>query len=355
MRSEGVIKFTHLSHFRQIGAVLLCLGVCAPLEAQQGVTQRTNNELAFVTVRDRTGETDPEDYFGDGRGTQSAGWCDVRQTAVPALTSIADVAPFRVPDEFMKVTAIRDVPLDEIFEALEASEAERGPVLYTHGFNIGFEKGCRRATSLQDNANLKERLLWFSWPSDGVPTNYVRDETDLVWSAPSLASVIADMADHFAPQKVNVTGHSLGGRGVALSLYILAGHHPDVRLDNVALLAPDMDFDTFAGMLPSITGIAERITIYTTNADRALDLSETLHGYPRLGQSGNPVETLEGVEIVDISELPIDSASGHLYHIYGTQVGNDLDQLLNQGLGAAERTGLKQVGDNHWSLLPLEE
>ena len=46
----------------------------------------------------------------------------------------------------------------------------------------------------------------------------------------------------------------------------------------------------------------------------------------------------------------LDSASGHLYHLYGELVGKDLDQLLNQGLGAAARENLKQLGHNHWSL-----
>ena len=333
---------------------ILYLFNLSPVKAQDGVTQRSTVELPFVTIRNRTGDRDPEDIFGDERGSESSGWCDVRQTKVPALSSIAEAAPFRIPWEFMTVTGIREAPLGDIYSDLETADTNRAPVLYTHGYNIGFEKGCRRAISLQDNANLQDGFLWFSWPSDGVLTNYMRDETDLFWSAPSLADVIADVSGHFAPEKINVAGHSLGGRGVALSMYIMAAQHPEVKLENVVLLAPDMDFETFNRILPSIRELASRITIYTTADDRALDLSESLHGYPRLGQSGNPVENLKGVEVIDVSELPTDSASGHLYHLYGERVGNDLDQLLNQGLGAAERMGLKQIGENHWSLQDVD-
>lgn len=322
----------------------------SPAHAQDGVTQGSTVELPFITIRNRTGDSDPDDFFGDERGREFSGWCDVRQTTVPALSSIAEAAPFRIPWEFMTVTGIREATLEKIYSELETADTTRAPVLYTHGYNIGFEKGCRRAISLQDNANLQDGFLWFSWPSDGVLTNYMRDETDLFWSAPSLADIIADMSGRFAPEKMNVAGHSLGGRGVALSLYIMAAQHPEVKLENVVLLAPDMDFETFYRILPAIRNLASRITIYTTVDDRALDLSETLHGYPRLGQSGNPVEILEGVQVIDVSELPTDSASGHLYHLYGKLVGKDLDQLLNQGLGAAERENLKQLGHNHWSL-----
>ena len=330
----------------------LCLGTISPLHAEDGMTQRSQNALPFVTVRDRTGDDDPEEYFGDERGPERSGWCDVQQTKVPALASLAEAAPFRIPGEFLKVTAVREVDRAEIFDALEAADTPRAPVLYTHGYNVGFEKGCRRATTLQENANLKDKFLWFSWPADGVPTNYMRDETDLYWSAPSLADLIADMSDRFAPQSISVAGHSLGGRGLALALYIMAAQHPGVTLDNAVLLAPDMDFETFVRILPSIRDQAARITIYTAVDDRALEVSERLHGYPRLGQSGNPVEILTGVEIIDISELRVDSASGHLYHIYGPRVGQDLDQLLNKGLGAADRDGLVRIGQNHWSLLP---
>ncbi|MCH2164483.1 MAG: alpha/beta hydrolase [Marinovum sp.] len=346
-----MIKFHFLRPFFFLMISVAYLAVVSPLQAQDGIAQQTYNALPFVTNRNLTGEDDPESYFGDERGSERSGWCHVRQTKVPALSSISEAAPFRIPGEFLKVTDIREALRSEVYSALEAVDIKRAPVLYTHGYNVGFEKGCRRATTLQNNANLKDGFLWFSWPADGIPTNYMRDETDLYWSAPSLADLIAEMSQRFDPQGINVTGHSLGGRGVALALYVMAAQHPGVALNNVVLLAPDMDFGTFVRILPSIRGLAKRIAIYTTVDDRALEVSERLHGYRRLGQSGNPVELLEGVEVVDISELPIDSATGHLYHIYGARVGNDLDQLLNQGLGAEQREGLRKIGDNHWSMI----
>ncbi|NRB03155.1 MAG: alpha/beta hydrolase [Rhodobacteraceae bacterium] len=330
---------------------ILCLCTSAPLHSEDGKIKRSQNALPFVTVRDRTGDDDPKEYFGDERSSEVSGWCDVQQTTVPALSTLIEKAPIRIPGEFLKVVAIREADRSEIYAAFEAASTKRAPVLYTHGYNVGFEKGCRRATALQENANLKDKFFWFSWPADGVLTNYMRDETDLFWSAPSLTDLIAEMSERFAPQSVSIVGHSLGGRGIVLAMYIMAAQHPSVTLDNAVLLAPDMDFETFARILPSIRDKAARITVYTAIDDRALDVSEKLHGYPRLGQSGNPVEILEGVEVIDISELRDDSASGHLYHVYGTRVGQDLDRLINKGLGAAERDGLVRIGHNHWSLV----
>ena len=335
-----------------VWALLLAISFSATTvaKAEEKILSTTVNELPFITTRNLTGDSDPINTYGERRGTFSAGWCSVRSTEIAVLSPLAEAAPFRVPDELLRVTAIREADRQAVYNSIGLSDSGRSPVLYTHGFNIDFEKGCRRATVLQKNANLMDGFLWFSWPSDGVPINYTQDEADLYWSAPDLADLIADMSAEFAPEPINIAGHSLGGRGVALSLYVIANHYPDVRLDNVVLLAPDIDFQTFGRILPTIKALANRITIYTTDNDRALKLSERLHGLPRLGQSNNPVERLEGVEVIDLSGLPADSASGHLYHIYGELVGHDLDQLLNEGIDASKRQGLTQIGTNLWSL-----
>jgi hypothetical protein len=83
------------------------------------------------------------------------------------------------------------------------------------------------------------------------------------------------------------------------------------------------------------------------------DLSEQLHCNPRLGQSGNPVGILEDVEVIDFSDLSMDIASGHLQHLYKSQVGHDLDQLFNQGKRAADRYDLVRADENLWMLQRL--
>ena len=165
-----------------------------------------------------------------------------------------------------------------------------------------------------------------------------------------LADLLYEMSERFAPERINVIWHSLGGRGVALALYDLAGRHPDARINDVVLLAPDIDFENFAKLLPRIQPIARSITVYVTDDDRPLSVSEQVHGYPRLGQAGNDVAKLKGVEVIDLGELSAGSVSGHLYHLYSPEVGDDLDQLLNEGKRAAQRSNLVSVGGNLWRI-----
>lgn len=306
--------------------------------------------VPYLTIRNRTGETDPDKFYGDGRGTLEAGFCEIAERRLEFLSNMAEAAPFRIPDEILRVAETRPAPVDDVLSELMAGADVASPLLYTHGFYIDFDKGCRRATVLQESANLQGRFLWFSWPSNGDLLDYTQDEADLSWSVFDLAATIIDLEDRFGPGQVDLAGHSLGARGVILALYDVAAQRPDAMLGDVVLLAPDIDFEIFNRLLPRIRPIVRSITVYVAEADRPLALSEQVHGYRRLGQVGNDVDRLDGVEVIDLSDLQVRSPTGHLYHVYNAEVGADLDQLLNQGLAAADRRNMIRVGPNAWRL-----
>lgn len=311
-------------------------------------------EFPYVTLRNRTGAQEPGDTYGVERSDVKAGLCRVGARDLGVLSPLAEAAPTFLREELYSVQEVRELDPAAVFDGLEKTAGERGPALYVHGYYIGFEKGCRRAALLQQNAELEGRFVWFSWPSDGAAARYLHDEADLYWSLPDLADTLLDLARRFGAGTVDVIGHSLGARGVVLALAELANRHPDLRLGHIVLLAPDMDFGIFERILPRITPIAASITVYATSGDKPLALSAQLHGYPRLGEAGNDVSGLTGVEVIDLSALPNDSPTGHLYHIYSPIVGADLQQLLNEGKLAASRRGLVAQGDNLWHLKPQD-
>ncbi|EFO30232.1 conserved hypothetical protein [Roseibium sp. TrichSKD4] len=304
----------------------------------------------FVTSRNRNDTNTPAKAFGDERSTLKAGIYSVVERDLSVLNSLTEEAPAYIKEELLKVQEVQDRKVSDLLDLYARQAADGSATLYVHGYNISFEKGCRRAAMLRENAGLTENYLWFSWPSDGVVTNYTRDEADLYWSVPDLADVIADLERRLGGDNTNLVAHSLGARGLVLALYEMAFRKPDARFANVVLLAPDMDFGLFQRILPRIRPLTDRLTIYVTSGDIPLALSAQLHGYPRLGQAGNDVASLSGVEVIDLSDLPDDSPTGHLYHIHSRVVGADLDALLNRGKAAQERKGLSQVGENSWLL-----
>lgn len=338
-----------------IAAAMLMLAAVAmapvPVSAQEDAALRG---VPYLTIRNRTGDTDPARFYGDERGELDAGYCDISERRLDMLTSVAEAAPFRIPDEILRVENIRPTPIDDVLKGLTQSSAGAAPLLYTHGFFIDFEKGCRRATVLQESAGLEGRFMWFSWPSDGSLLNYTHDEADLYWSVLDLAETIVALEERFGPGQLNLAGHSLGGRGMVLAIHDVAAQRPDVRIGDVVLLAPDMDFDVFTRLLPRIRPIVRSITIYVASGDRPLALSERVHGYPRLGQAGNDASRLEGIEVIDLSDLQVRSPTGHLYHVYNEEVGADMSQLLDEGLPAASRRNMVQAGPNLWRLQRAE-
>jgi hypothetical protein len=79
-----------------------------------------------------------------------------------------------------------------------------------------------------------------------------------------------------------------------------------------------------------------------------------VHGYPRLEESGEHLDGIAGVEIIDISGIAMRSPTGHIYQ---NDVVNDLDQLLNDGKSASQRNSLKQTGENysHWQAINAQQ
>lgn len=310
--------------------------------------------MPFITLRNRTDENDPAKHFGEDRGTLRAGHCSVLRRELTPLKPIVENAPFYVPDNVAKLESITERPVAQLLDELRAGAGDRRPVLYTHGYYIDFERGCKRASIFQDSLGLDGRFVLFSWPSDGAILNYTRDEADLYWSVTPLAEVLANMIERFGAGRMDVVAHSLGTRGVFLALVELADreHDDEPIVGQLVLVAPDIDLGLFEQQLHRIRPLAGRITVYVSSNDQPLALSREVHGYPRLGEAGPRLARLAGVEIVDISELPVRYPSGHVYHLYHKRVIEDLSELLNAGKSASARAGLSRVGTNRWLMQP---
>jgi len=346
---------TTLTFARPMGMIIiLCASmIVLPIPSAAQMEVQTL-EFPYFTVRNRTESPDPGEAYGGERSELKAGHCRVGELDLGVLSPLAEAAPAFMREELLRVQDVQEMDPATVLHGLEATAGARGPAIYVHGYYISFEKGCRRAALLQQNADLVGRFLWFSWPSDGSAAYYTHDEADLYWSVPDLADAIIELERRFGTRAVDVIGHSLGARGVALALYEVANRRPEIQLGHVALLAPDMDFEIFARMLPRIEPIVDSITVYTASGDMPLALSKQVHGYPRLGESGNDVSKIASVEVIDLSDLPSEGPTGHLYHIYSPAVGEDLRQLLNEGKQASARSGLVGEGNNLWHLKSAE-
>lgn len=315
----------------------------------------SSRTVPFITLRNKTGSDNAAEYFGGERSNVSAGYCELSNTSLNSLKPITDKVPFYIPEDIVTLSSISETSVDEFWKQMESSTNGRNLTLYTHGFNIDFKKGCKRASLFQKSVGLTGRFLFFSWPADGALISYTHDEADLYWSVEPLRQVMSDMVAVFGTGNIDIVAHSLGTRGVLLALVMM--EHTDKAdkplLNQVVLVAPDIDVGVFKQYLHVIRPLVRNLTIYVSANDNPLALSRQVHGYPRLGEPGEHLDGITGVEIIDISDIAMRSPTGHIYHLYQNDVVNDLDQLLNDKKSASQRSGLRQTGEHYWKMQPL--
>lgn len=321
-----------------------------------GAEDKDSQAVPFMTLRNRTGSNKTSEFFGDGRNGLHAGNCNLSSKPLKILKPFAEKAPFYIPEDILTLEAIREMSVEDLWRDMESTSNGRRPLLYSHGFYMSFERSCKRASMFQKSLGLEGRFLLFSWPSDGAILNYTRDESDLYWSVEPMKEMLTDMANRFGAGNFDIVAHSLGTRGVLLSLLRMAGDRAVNKplVNQVVLIAPDIDAGIFKQYLPRVQPLARNITIYVSGNDHPLALSRQVHGYARLGETGRHLQGLSGIEIIDISDIPVRYPSGHVYHLYHELVVNDLSRLLNDGKPAALRINLKQSGENYWRLQPPE-
>ncbi len=285
------------------------------------------------------------DSYGGDRGEPHFGRCEVEFTPIPFLDRVGAKAPFYLPSETYEVSVVEKVNArtfrDRLAAAVERTSSG-SVVVFVHGFNYGFERTCRMAAEIQRKLQGKATLVMFSWPSNGLPSDYMRDQADLEWSVPFLTRVLAQLGNRLGPGKVQVLAHSLGSRGAVFALGRL-GAESDERpvIGRLVLLAPDFDSQTFVELLPGLLPLAGGITLYASSNDTVLKLSRQLNGYPRLGEAGDYLTVAEGMETIDVSPGGRYQIFGHEYFYFHPKVAADLATLLSSGASAAERSELR--------------
>lgn len=336
---------------------LLAPGSAAPDE-EQGPGRVV--DLYYVTDRSRAHTASGADYGGE-RGPVDQGRCAVTYSPIPVLDRLAEHLPFYVPEALQEVGAVPLADRSALLAALEqwmGAAADRKLVLFVHGYSQDFGRACRRAAALQQALGPDRRVVLFTWPSDGDPTEYASDATDMEWSVPDLAGLISDLTGRFGAERLQAVAHSMGARAVVLALDRLgcrSGRR--ARLHDLVLVAPDIDRAIFLQRYEAIRDLAGPVTLYVSENDTVIGVSRQLHGHPRLGEGGDYRTVIEGIETVDVTPIGRYQITGHEYHYYHPRVARDLRELLSEGRSAAARTGLEareQDGRRWWSMQPLD-
>ncbi|MBI3268247.1 MAG: alpha/beta hydrolase [Planctomycetes bacterium] len=230
----------------------------------------------------------------------------------------------------MSVSAFQRVLIEAADQLPDPGDAARNEeqkhlTVFVHGYDNTWASAattyrgiCR---GLYKGANSLGICVLFTWPSDGMFTNYLPDRLDAVKSGPDLAEVLGRLYDwalrkqvegatdpkRACKLKTSVIAHSMGNYVVqkAMPLVWTRKNHPlSVSLiHQLLMVAADVDNDLFAAGEEidfsdgdAIANLTYRVTALYSGRDSVLGLSAGLKhfGTRRLGRSGLARDTRGG-------------------------------------------------------------
>ena len=311
----------------------------------------------YGTDRSPEADVSVDPYYGGGRGALVFGTADVSIPTDRAKGTIPRPAWWRFefkenPARHAMVTRVGQIDKALFVEELRATfqrTARKHALLFVHGYNVTFPEALRRTAQLAFDLRIDNTPefpgvpLLYSWPSQGRFLGYLTDETNIAWTRPKFEQFLRVALCEIGADVVHVIAHSMGNR--ALIECLTTFNTADLPmgsavLDQVVFAAPDFDAGTFRDLSHTLAGRARRYTLYASSGDQALKVSRELRSeLARLGDSGEDIVVVDGVDTIDASSVETDLL-GHGYFGERTVLG-DIFYLLKDGSAPGQRYGLR--------------
>ena len=256
----------------------------------------------------------------------------------------------------------------------DAANLRQGRVLlYVHGFRETIESSSKDTVQIAALTKFDGPVIMYSWPSQGRILGYAADETNMYWDERNFRHFLQKLAREPWVKEIVVVGHSMGARLVIPAIEYIDANSSNAdssNISNIILASPDVDRQDFERDIAEEVLAARRvnndrrITVYTSSNDKALALSRTIHGYPRLGSPYcfDPFEAADlkasgkfercyasksvydvapsksGLAIIDTSDVSRGS-TGHSDYLQSATACRDFAAVVNGSRdGTAERT-----------------
>jgi esterase/lipase superfamily enzyme len=233
-------------------------------------------------------------------------------------------------------------------------------LIFVHGFNSSYEEAVMRFAQISRDTGVGAAPVLFTWPSKGSVFGYLYDRESANFSRRALASIIEDAAKDPRVGEITLMAHSMGSWLTMEALQQVAirdGKLPD-KLRNVVLASPDLDVDVFREQLDEIGPEQARITIFTSQDDRALLVSRRLAGgVQRLGSVDLTDPAVQasfdkrGIDVVDLTSVRAGDSLNHTKFAESADVVKAIgarliagDKVSDTRLSLADAIGATAVG-----------
>ncbi len=182
---------------------------------------------------------------------------------------------------------------EEAFLRAVSNSHKNDVMLFVHGFANSFEDAILQAGRVKRDTEFKGNVMVFSWPSKGSPTlpAYLADQVQNEKSIDALRHVLGKVIDRVEDQngKLYILAHSMGNRVLIFALRDLYKERKhrlkadDKPISSIAFAAPDVDATLFSSVIPNVAKMADVMSFYYTENDKALFLAHELIGIDRAG------------------------------------------------------------------------
>ena len=292
------------------------------VEAAEGASRVS---VLAVGTRARS-TTDPGEMFSGERGDGlSYAMVNVSIPPDPVRTFGEVQWPASVPGDPHRdfVTVAADYLDKPSFVAeirkLAKQTGYREVLLFVHGYNNRFDDAVYRFAQIVHDTKAPVIPVLFTWPSRGEVLAYTYDRESANYSRDALEEVIDALAVNPNVREISVLAHSMGNWVTLEALRqksIRTGKIAD-KVRNVMLAAPDVDVDVFRTQIQRMGTARPQFTLFVSQDDRALRLSEHIWGdVPRLGQIDPRQEPYRSelekqrISVIDMTRLKAPTAIG---------------------------------------------
>lgn len=240
-----------------------------------------------------------------------------------------------------------------------AASSETEALVFVHGYNTAFEDAAERTAQIGYDLKFRGPTFFYSWPSlgsEGVlgEAAYLAEAEKVKLAAPRFLELLSQIATE--AKAVHVIAHSMGNQLLdeAVRLLVERGRRDVLaKLDQIALVAPDLDAEVFARSIAPRFESGSHITLYGSRQDQALAFSTRLRGRPRLGDFREKVVVVDSMDSIDVTGVDSDVGSNH-YHFDDRAVIADFFYVL-LGEPVFNRPGVRKVRETppvHYELVP---
>jgi esterase/lipase superfamily enzyme len=343
-------------------------GIGIPLDASDSdpiaLAEPDADEFRVWFGTDRKPLAGDKPRFGKARnGAVSYGYCDVYVPDSHKIGSIGSSFIRRLvtrTDDRLKLSRTCPLGAEAYWSLLQSQleatdEGKRHAVVFIHGYNVAFEDAALRAAQLGVDLGIEGAMAFFSWPSKGTFGGYQADQSTIEASEPAITQFLVDFARKSGADAVHVIAHSMGNRGVlrAVSRIVQdAQQRSGVEFANFILAAPDVDAGTFANLAKAYVELGKRTTLYVSQTDLAVGMSQWLSQYPRVGYAP-PVTVLDGIDTINVTNVDV-TLLGHGYVADAREVLSDMHALIFENAPPDQRFGLRPAktagGQPYWKV-----